>query len=153
MHINCRSLDNSYNEILGIIKLKNLDIDVIALTETWLSDNTCTLYPISSYNAFFKNRINQAYGGIAVYEKDAYTCVTLQDYSNHLIEPFESTFLEITNVPLVNKTILGCIYRPPRSILNEFVAKIDNLLSQANKQKPTCLLGDFNIDLFKSENN
>ena len=98
MYIICRNLDNSYNEILGIIKLKNLGIDVIALTETWLSYTTCTLYPIPSYDAFFKNKINQAYGGIAVHVKDSYTCITLQDYSNYHIEPFESIFLQITNV-------------------------------------------------------
>ena len=138
---------------MKIIKLKNLGIDVIMLAEIWLPVITRTLYLIPGYNAFFKNRINQAYGGIAVYVKDSYTCIALQDYSNHLTEPFESIFREITNVPLVIKTILGSIYRPPSSNLNEFVARIDNLLSHANKQKPTCLLEDFNIDFLESKNN
>ena len=63
----------------------------------------------------------------------------------------ESTFVEI--IPSNKKNIvIGVIYRPPNSKFNLFENEINQILSKIDKENKICyLMGDFNIDLLKSE--
>ena len=48
--------------------------------------------------------------------------------------------------------IIGVIYRPPNSNFNLFENEINKILSKTDKENKICyLMGDFNIDLLKSE--
>lgn len=63
----------------------------------------------------------------------------------------ESAFIEIIN-PQKKNIIIGVIYRPPNSNFNLFENEINKILSKTDKENKICyLMGDFNIDLLKSE--
>ena len=63
----------------------------------------------------------------------------------------ESTFVEIIT-PNKKNIQIGVIYRPPNSKFNSFENEINQILSKIDKENKICyLMGDFNIELLKSE--
>jgi exonuclease III len=63
----------------------------------------------------------------------------------------ESVFVELV-IPSGKNIIIGVIYRPPNNKMDEFEDKINQILSKIDKENKICyLMGDFNIDLLKSE--
>jgi exonuclease III len=61
-------------------------------------------------------------------------------------------FIEIISTTGKN-TILGNIYRPPSGNFEMFENKLNEILSEVDKTKKiTYLMGDFNIDLLKTDN-
>ena len=63
----------------------------------------------------------------------------------------ESVFIEI-NMPFSKNIIVGTIYRPPNKKVEVFENAMNVLLHKIDKENKICyLMGDFNIDLLKSE--
>jgi exonuclease III len=61
-------------------------------------------------------------------------------------------FIEIISTTGKN-TIFGNIYRPPSGNFEMFENKLNEILSEVDKTKKiTYLMGDFNIDLLKTDN-
>ena len=60
-------------------------------------------------------------------------------------------FIEI--ITAVGKNIIvGLIYRPPNNKIDLFENNVNNILGKIDKENKICyLMGDFNIDLLKSE--
>ena len=69
-------------------------------------------------------------------------------------ENIESVFIEITKIPSSNfKPIVGVIYRPPNSNIEQFLAKLANIFNDLNRgHKPCYIMGDFNFDLLSQDN-
>lgn len=66
---------------------------------------------------------------------------------------FESIFVEILNDKTKN-IIVGVIYRPPKSNINDFIEKFELSIEKINKEKKECyFMGNYNLDLLKSESN
>jgi aminoglycoside phosphotransferase family enzyme len=60
-------------------------------------------------------------------------------------------FIEIAT-SIGKNMIIGVIYRPPNGNIDLFETKFNQLLSKIDKENKICyLMGDFNIDLLKSE--
>jgi hypothetical protein len=60
-------------------------------------------------------------------------------------------FIEIATT-IGKNMIIGIIYRPPNSNIDLFETKFSQLLSNIDKENKICyLMGDFNLDLLKSE--
>ena len=137
--------------------------DVIALTETWLSENVST-DEIMFHNyqvPFRKDRITNSYGGVIVYVKDNIPCKRRLDLE---IDGVECIWLELT---LRNKTVLFSVfYRPPNSpaqTLVDIEISIDlafdtnigniivtgdfnlNWLDLGSKRKISSVLGQYNL--------
>ena len=51
-----------------------------------------------------------------------------------------------------NKYIVGSIYRPPNSNVNEFLERLGITLEKI-KERRSYIMGDFNLDLLKSQEN
>ena len=59
----------------------------------------------------------------------------------------ESLFIEVCR-PKRNNLIVGVIYRPPDSDVNDFVKSVNSFLTNVNKEKKVCyIMGDFNLNL------
>ena len=67
---------------------------------------------------------------------------------------FEANWIEINHRKSKN-IIIGCMYRHPHSThFDEFISYFNKSLSNLNKEnKDVYITGDFNIDLFKYDNN
>ena len=63
----------------------------------------------------------------------------------------ETKFIEIVNNNGKN-IIVGVIYRPPNSYFATFESTMNTILEKIDRENKLCyLMGDFNIDLFKSD--
>ena len=63
-------------------------------------------------------------------------------------ESIESVFIELSIAK--SKIIVGVVYRPPNSSINDFSNIINDILTTANNEKKQCyVMGDFNIDILK----
>ena len=73
------------------------------------------------------------------------------DLTTNVNDVIESTFIEIITSAGKN-IIIGVIYRPPNNKFDTFEIAINDILNSVDKENKICyLIGDFNIDLLKSE--
>ena len=99
----------------------NHNFSVIALTETWLSDETTNLYELPLYNSLHLARRHKTGGGVVLYIRKDYDFVQRADLSvNSKGTDTESIFIELILPKNGRKIVFGCIYRPPDSDINNF---------------------------------
>lgn len=141
MYSNIRSLRNKIDELKCIVK-NCTTLDIIILNETWLYINEVEYFNIEGYSAIHSCRSGRG-GGAAIYIKNTlnYKCI-LNEYKNGC----NWVGVEIQNYNIKIETV----YRPPQSDLQLFLHDLDNLL-QMNK-KNLIIIGDINIDMFKTSN-
>ena len=78
-------------------------------------------------------------------------CKSCKDLNLNYENTIESVFIELI-IPSGKNIIIGIIYRPPNNKIDEFENKINEILGKIDKENKVCyLMGDFNIDLLKSE--
>ena len=59
IHLNCRSMNANFDQFKELLRNLEYQIDVICLTETWLTDDNCDLFGIQNYASYFVNRQNK----------------------------------------------------------------------------------------------
>ena len=151
MHLNARNLVTNINSFAANLDLLKRKFCVIAVSETWTSDSTEECIKLPGYNKIVKSRQTRRGGGLAIYT-DSDLNITVKNRPDLAVQSsnlFESLFVQISN--LSNKDILvGVIYKPPNTNTEEFVVQFSGLLEKLNEEnRPTYLLGDYNIDLLK----
>ena len=148
LHLNIRSANKNFEQLSLFLDNIKADCFVIGLTETWFTDNPHTMYSLSSHNLIFNNRVNRRGGGVAMYVPTHLHYIIL-DELNTMNQTMESVFIEIISSKR-NNFVVGTIYRPPSSDHNAFLLEIQQLLSNPLLQNKHCILmGDFNVDLLK----
>lgn len=142
-----RNLDSFSLQHLLPVQAK---VDILGMCETRLSEDIQHMYNIEGYSLFTNNRNHQG-GGVCFFVKCFIKCKVLDSLSI-MNDCFESLFIECN---LNNKSyIFGIIYRRPDSSLRVFNELFEPLLNEVAAMKTSCfLLGDFNIDLLKHEQN
>lgn len=154
LHLNIRSLPKNYDNFYHYLSSLNHVFSIIALTETWLTEDINSLFEIAGYSATHRCRGSRG-GGVSLYVRKGLDFkqrtdleVKFQDCNS------EAVFLEVQTVVLKEKkkVIIGCIYRPPNTNINEFKEGLLEVLEHVDKEnKPCYLLGDFNINLLNEE--
>lgn len=156
-HLNIRSLPKNYDYLLQYLSTLNHTFSILALSETWLNDEIVSAYSVSHYNAVHSCRQNKKGGGVSIFVDRNFQFIERQELSNSFDKiEVESLFIEIQSSSSFGgkNVIIGCIYRPPDtdvSIFNDVLSSTIELIS--NKGRVCILLGDFNIDILKSESN
>jgi len=145
VHLNARSILHKLDHLETLLNIINLDVDIIAVSETWETDINANLINIHGYNKFSKHRTNNDKGGgVALFVRKSL------DYSpiNHKSTLFESAFIEL-KVPYQRPIIIGAIYRPPGGNLTDFNQEYETAITNliGNNKKGIILAGDFNINL------
>ena len=121
---------------------------IMGVSETWLKDSGYS-FDIMGYNFIHNHRPNRIGGGVGIYvnndlEFKPRPALAFPDISS---PSTESLFIEIRR-PLSKDIIIGVIYRPPDSNVNDFVQIFNSLLAKIGKEnKLSYLLGDFNLNL------
>ena len=124
---------------------------MIGLTETWLNNENINDFPLTQYNFVGKVRDHKQGGGVGLYVKQSCQYRERHDLSVNNDDIIESQFIELTKP---KNLIVGVIYRPPNDKLELFKNSLSELLQKIDSQKKKCfLMGDFNIDLLKIEEN
>lgn len=137
MH-NIRSIRNKFEEIEALPKTQNYP-EVIALTETWLTENEEHLYNIHGYKGIFRSRPTRG-GGIALYIKSNLNFkILLNCFINKI---------EIITVKLNTQNIaITLIYKPPQVNFNTLEDTLQNNI--LNRRKSHIIMGDFNINIME----
>ncbi|XP_075163247.1 uncharacterized protein LOC142235881 [Haematobia irritans] len=122
--------------------------DIIAIQETWFSEELLQLYKIPGYASIHCCR-DDKYGGTSLYIRE-----NLQ-FSLDICK--SECFVEIIAITLQNYKIdnrklkIVSFYRSQKCCVSNFMNMMDVLLSN-NAQNPIIVLGDSNVDYFRNPN-
>ena len=118
--------------------------DVIVLSETLISANTC--HDVQGYTGFHTYRADKTGGSVSVFIRNCYT-------STHIAKfPVCHAYYEISvvKVSLPNNctVIIIGVYRPPdKSKIPKFAIKLNEILSSIPQSDNVFIVGDLNINL------
>ena len=150
VHINCRSLNKNFDNLLRLIDSLKVMPTVIAVTETWLNSFNEDHFIIPGYTFFASSRKSKSGGGVGLYITNlVISAVKIVDIIDNY---FEFILVEITQ-PNCKNIIVGAIYRPPSGDLGQFNLAFDNFLNLliSDCHKHIFLAGDYNINLLRSD--
>lgn len=146
--INARSIKGvgfGNNQLLSLkSELYQNNVDLFAITESWLNDTIeDNELLVSGYNFFRKDRQKRG-GGILLYMNDSITCIRRLD-----LEPTSSMFDEIMvcELKLTNESVYVILfYRPPNASFN-FNANLCQVLLNVQRlgKNSIYVMGDLNM--------
>lgn len=143
-HLNINSLHSHYEELINFVGVCKHDFKFIALSESNLNkDRKHSCFSIPGYN--YEHTLTESVrGGTLLYISNQYSYKKRNDLDFYKRKELESTFVGI----------IGCIYRHPCRNISEFnFAYLSPLLENLSlENKDVILLGDFNINLLKADN-
>lgn len=145
LHVNIRSIRKNWSEFEAILQPVNGNFDIIVLTEiSYVHEGEN--YKLNGYDTFFKARINKRGGGIALFIKNTFEFIEI---NNNFVnfEAFQGTVSGISGMSSLD---LLAIYRPPSSNKSLFIEELDNFLVNTRISNMV-LLGDINIDILQEE--
>lgn len=121
---------------------------MIAISETWISEEKCLLDGLDGYQMFVQNRYNKRGGGVALFVRSNLKCKVIVNMTFSIDNLMECLSVEIEGNRSKNM-LISCVYRTPGSCIDKFSKIISEMLERQN-EKFTFVCGDFNIDLLKS---
>lgn len=145
-HLNVRSFQSNFKSFQAYIDNLSVQFTIYGVTETWLNDGNYELFNLPNYEFISQHRSDRQGGGVGLFIKNQVDYIKRRDLSlfNDILE---SMFIEITSKTSKN-VIVGVIYRPPGSNLNEFHDTLCHILDTIKSENKYCyLIGDWNIDL------
>ena len=99
LHVNARHLHKNLDYLQVYLQILNNNFSVIAILDTWASNDNMSLLNIPGYNSTFKNRTSGRGGGVALFVCNCFkftvemTClhlimITLNQYLLNLLTLF-----------------------------------------------------------------
>ena len=153
MHINSRSLMHKTTDINLLINSLNIDINIIAITETWLNEYNASLISLPNYSFVYRNRNSRnPGGGVGFFVLNGIDFLIRDDICPPS-DYYESMAIEVYQKNSPN-LIVFVIYRPPNVDTNQFIDGLIPTLNHVQNSSPTkliYLLGDFNINLLAND--
>lgn len=121
-------------------------IDVVCMTETWLSDViTNTMISMEGFN-LLRNDRNRNGGGICIYFRSNLSCKVIKKSTSNLSNVTEFLLVEVSGAG--DPFLLGVYYNPPEVDCSDTLKEhFEELTVKYNR---TFFIGDFNTDLLKS---
>ena len=151
LHLNIRSIANKFDCFKGLLDSLDMNFKIIGLTETWLNDCTNNIFEMPNYNYTGLNRANKKGGGVGIYVAKQLEYKIRKDLNTNIEDTIETIFIEIS-VPKGKNIIIGVIYRPPNNKIEIFQNALNAIIEKVGRENKICyFMGDFNIDLLKSE--
>ena len=144
IHINIRSLRANFNEFKSLLFCYIKNVQIIILSEIWVSEHEVNLYSIDGYNMFNCCRNFNRSGGVIVYVRENFDFETKLQW-NMLSAEGIILFSEKFNLCLI------ALYRSHSYKIDFFNQELSNLLSNI-KFKDCVLIGDMNINILDNSN-
>ena len=151
LHHNIRSFNRNFAHLSLLIDDLSPRPDIIVLSETWFTENTCD--EIEGYAGNHLYRTNRSGGGISIYVRIGLEIIRWYDY-DIMNGDLEMCAVEVILDPKDRKNsyiILGS-YRPPNGSLTNFTNRLENIIS-CFRSRSIIVCGDLNIDLFREDIN
>ena len=146
LQYNIRGLINKQDDLKLLLKDNNVDIALIC--ETWLNDYNMSRVDIPGYNLVSMNRENKKGGGVCILVREN---LKYREFAN---TPKPSTF-ELVTIELKtskNNILVSSAYRPPSTKPAEFVKEYVQIMTDQHKSGLKSIVGmDHILDLLKHE--
>ncbi len=151
-HLNIRSARKNLNSLETYLNTIDYGFSIIGLTETWLNTNNAENFNLKGYEHVYNCRQEKRGGGVSLYLKSELQFAERKDLSksNSIME---SIFVEMdkNSSGLGKKVVIGNIYKPPNTDINEFITQLSPILNKISREKKLFyLMGDFNINLLNT---
>jgi exonuclease III len=153
IHTNIRSVSKHLSELDAYIKSLNHIFHVIGLSETWLKPDNANICHINGYHTVSKYRQQKSGGGVSILVRDTIQ-YNVRDDISVFSDSVENVFIEIPKCNFKDKRgiIVGVLYRPPGTCVNDFLTSLTEILSVVKREKKICyIMGDYNINLLNCE--
>ena len=153
LHLNVRGLLSNFTNLQKFIH-DNKSIDIFAVTETHINDNSEEkLFIITNYSFIAKSRSTGKGGGVGIYVKNNLEFERRTDLEG---KTCECIWIEIF-IKHSKSLLIACYYRPPNSskhLSKNFTIEFNESLITAQKeQKEVIILGDFNVNYMSEGDN
>jgi hypothetical protein len=130
-----------FEELKCILKSIPKTVHVILLTETWIkTEEDAKLVDLPNYDHMYNHRTDHRGGGVSIYVINTLTYKVTENLylggNNYLWIHLDKLSLDI-----------GVIYKPGDTTLNPF---LEVCSAQLEKRRRAIVIGDFNIDILKS---
>ena len=152
LNLNIRSLTANIDILNAFLCSLNIKFDVLCLTESWLNSSTKDLIHMNNYNSVHSLRPFKRGGGVSIFINNNISYKLIESCSLSL--PYiESLFVILEYRG--KRVIIATIYRPPNSNHDLFINKLNEIIYSCNKIRidEFILCGDFNYNLFESDDN
>ena len=142
MHENIRSFGKIFDEFHSFASELNLAADIIVLSETWFSVNTC--HDIQGYTGFHTCHDDKTGWGVSVFIRNCYTSTHMANFSVcHAYYGISVVKLLLSNNCTI--IIIG-VYRPPdKSKIPVFTIVLNDILSSTSQSDHVLIVGDLNL--------
>ena len=150
MFLNIDGNKSNFDGLAAELSTLNHEFSLIGLAETNVDPSLKNLYPITNYNSFYQDTINNKSKGtgVALYVHNSLNAVVNQELSQ-ITPDIESLFLNIAHH---DKNInIGVIYRPPSGNMSNFLDEFSKIITKIPKCNSIYIMGDFNINLLESQ--
>lgn len=118
---------------------------MIAITETWITEEKGVNFELDGYEFNYISRVNKKGGGVALYVDTRYDYIIVDNLKSIIENVMECITVEICMGKKKN-VMVSCEYRPPGSDIDLFKCNMEEMFD-VNKQKVMLICGDFNLDL------
>ena len=150
MHLNIRSINKNYENLIEFLTNVPLRPHIISLTETKIKDKPLVNITIPGYTFLHANSVSKA-GGVGVYVSD------LLQFKKLLFEASfsgsESIWINLTYPGTDINYVVGTVYRHSNSNAYDFMKFLNDIFTELNlDHKRFFVLGDMNINTSKRTN-
>ena len=156
-HVNIASLDAHIDDLRTVLCRLKSSFDVIGISEHKIRKDSAPSnnIEIPGYDEFDYVPTETCFGGAGFYVKSGLNYKVRKDFNLNSKGNFEAMFIELI-FPDRKNLVVGCIYRHGSGIpLREFTGNhLEPILEKISIEKKECvLMGDFNVDFIKSNDN
>ena len=149
IQLTCRGLKSKLDQIEDLL-VQTKYPDVLILSETWLKNGEEKLVKIKGYKFEGTAREHKKGGGVGILIRDNVIYKNRPDLNaNNQNNSYENCFIELKGSKY--NIIIGSIYRPPNTDIDQFLDAYNNNLENISHEKnKELVLGlDHNLDLLK----
>ena len=140
LNFNARSIMRQFDQIEDELAL--MHVDIIFISETWLSSNLASLYCLNGYNAFHRCRGDRTDGGASIYIRNKLSAILLLGDIT-INNAFNVCVASIGQEKL--NTLLLAVYKAPRASVNDVEAMCDVIDKLTYRFNIVIIAGDFNF--------
>jgi len=143
-HTNIRSLNKNFEELVHFLANINFKFHIIALSETWITDDAHFTYSLEGYNVVQKKSKHSKCDGICLFvDKNFHFDMIDLDIK-------ESNSIGMAcSIDNIKYTII-LIYRSPATNINNFVTSLDACLNRMKDTTNVILMGDINLNILEN---
>lgn len=145
-HMNIRSIQRNFEELLILLDNCQNEFDIIILTETWQFE-AINNFHIPNYTFYYNNANFNQNDGVVVYIHNSIRTINVSNIRDN-----EVTFTKILGEKSNKKFNITAIYRPPSTNSHIFLDDLNKIITENYQVDIEFLIGDINLDINDTNN-